>query len=742
MTFMSAKNYLRILRGGILLSLFFVLFLFSDLLFPYISSKQLPFNILMEVLLVIYLVFIWRYKSYRPKLNLITYGLIAYFLVILISAFSGVDFNLSFWGDVERMLGFFHIFHFLIFFFILITSFREWRHYRLLFQTSILVASIVSLIGLLGSPPHSTIGNTTYVSGYLIFNLFFAAILFFRSQVKWRYLYIIPVIIMLLEFKNMRTSGAIIGLAIGLFVSMVLIGFFHYKKKVKYLFLSLALVSLLVVGFIFSQQEATWFQNSFLKNLTGQKATFQTRLLSWESAWKDFGNHPLLGTGFGNYAIIFDRHFDPIFFNYDKNETYFDRAHNNLIDIASTTGVLGLLAYLSIFVFVFIYIVKLWRQNGKLINISEMKGRKNLELVLLVGLLLAYFIQNLAVFDSFVTYIGLMMTLGMIYWLFEEERYVNIDKTIVTSYLNSNRQIIAVLVIFVIVYLFTIQFNLKTWRMLEGTIIGYSQVTKGNIVKGFDTFEETLINSPMERDARASIINLVSSNPVILSTLEYEDSLEKFDYLEGLALKNLSYNEKDSLVLLQTSQLYDLGSRIFYENNDLKDKYSDKSLEYANRAVESSPGRIPVYFSKAQALLLQGNEDEAVNTLEYAKNLNLNYSDTYCRLAQVYLQVEDQEKALENIKICIDEGAVNKIGGVNSLISAASFLSELEDFDRAVVVLERLVQIYDSDPNMWMNLAKLYMLTEADVSKIRAAANQAVILDPSYISQAEELFED
>jgi FtsH-binding integral membrane protein len=127
---MSPKTYLRILQGGIALSLLAILFVFKELLFPYITSKQLPFNIIMEFLFVIWLVFIMRYPKYRPKKNLITYGLIAYFLAILASCVVSVDFNLSFWGDAERMLGFFHLAHFLVFYLVIITAFRNWKDWQ------------------------------------------------------------------------------------------------------------------------------------------------------------------------------------------------------------------------------------------------------------------------------------------------------------------------------------------------------------------------------------------------------------------------------------------------------------------------------------------------------------------------------------------------------------------------------------------------------------------------------------
>jgi len=175
---MSSKFYLRLLQIGVIVSLFFVLLVSPKVLFPFIVSKQIPFNILMEFLLVFWLLFIWRYPAYRPKPNLLVYSLIAYLVVILISTFTGVDFNLSFWGDAERMLGFFHIFHFLILFIIIITVFKEKKEWQALFLSSVVAATIISLIGLFGANSYSRIGNTAYVSGYLIFNLFFAAYYF------------------------------------------------------------------------------------------------------------------------------------------------------------------------------------------------------------------------------------------------------------------------------------------------------------------------------------------------------------------------------------------------------------------------------------------------------------------------------------------------------------------------------------------------------------------------------------
>jgi O-antigen ligase len=360
---MTSKFYLRLLQIGAIASLLTVFLVFSGLLFPYITSKQLTFNILTEFLVVFWLIFIWKFPSYRPKRSFITWGIVAFLLAITWSCFSSVDPLLSFWGDAERMLGVFHIIHFFFLYLILITVFRTQKDWQILLGSSVVIATIVSLIGLAGSP-YSTIGNTAYVSGYIIFNIYFAALLFYRAKGQnWRWSLLIPVLIMLLEFSKTRTSGAIIGLGISVLFVIFLIGVLHQNKKIKIAAWSALAVSILILAFIFSQQEAAWFQNSFLKNLTSKKNTFQTRLVSWEAAAKDFHNHPWFGVGFGNYADIFDRHFNARFYEYSRGDTYFDRAHNNLIDIASTTGLVGLIAYLSIFIAVAFYLFRIIKKD-------------------------------------------------------------------------------------------------------------------------------------------------------------------------------------------------------------------------------------------------------------------------------------------------------------------------------------------------------------------------------------------
>ncbi len=742
---MSAKTYLRILQGGLIASLLIVFFVFRDLLFPYITSKQLSFNILMEFLLVIWVVFVMRFPEYRPKKNLIIYGLMAYFIAIIASCIISVDPILSFWGDSERMLGFFHILHFFIFYLILVTVFRSWKEWRALFLASIIIAPIVALIGLFGEVPYSTIGNTAYVSGYLIFNIFFCAILFFRSEYKgWRWLYAIPVVIMLFEFWHCHTSGAIIGLAVSILLAVFLLGLFHKNKTLRRSSLIVFVLAVAGVIIIFSQSDKAWFQNSFLKNLTAQKVTFQTRLISWKGAAADFKNHPFFGTGFGNYAIIFDKHFDSKFLSYTRTETYFDRAHNNIIDITSTTGLFGLVTYLSIFVAALYYLWKKFKANGRRAGLDDEAGRQNLEIIVIVALLAAYFIQNLAVFDSFVTYIGLMMILGFIYWLYfgEESSLAGDEPSKRRLVMNRDWEWVVLILLIIGAYIFTSQYNLKPWRMFKGVISGYSYIAQGELTSGVAKYRQALTGTPLDRDGRGTLINLVTMNPDLLNTVSAAEAQDALEYTISLAQKNVDESPLDSLTQMQMAQILDTAARYYREDLTKFNYYSALALQAIEKSIEASPGRATIYLVKAQMLLARATNDpvvqkEAIETVNYAISLNPEYPEGYCRLAQFYLFLKSQPNSgitendmNEPMTKCAELDGIKDINSGQLLAQAINYFAGKSDYPNALKAAEQLASLYNTDAQIWFNLAKLYTIS-GDTVKAGEAAAKAISLDSS-----------
>jgi len=707
---MTSKFYLRILQVGAIASLLIVFFVFSDLLFPYITSKQLSFNVLTEFLLLIWGIFIWKFPTYRPKKSLITWGIIAFLGAILLSCFVSVDINTSFWGDAERMLGVFHIIHFFFLYLILITVFRTYKDWQVLFIASVLIATAVSLKGLFGTAA-STVGNTAYVSGYIIFNLYFSALLFFRAKKEsWRWLLLIPVIIMLFEFANTHTSGAIIGLGISVLLIIFLIGVLHQSKKIKIAAWGALVIAIASLILIFSQQNTVWFQNSFLKNLTSQKTTFQTRLISWQAAAKDFHNHPWLGVGFGNYAIIFDRYFDAHFYDYSRSDTYFDRAHNNLIDITSTSGLIGLLAYLSIFVAVFIYIVRIIK-----------KDKSNFEPLLLFGLFTAYFIQNLAVFDSFVTYIGLMISLAYIYFLINPE----------TDEKETEKNIpeFTVLIIGgILVLILTNYFNFRPWQTFQGVIKGYSALSQAQAAEGIAFYKEAFKNNtPLDRDGKTTLINLVIGNPQMILKLPAEQGKEMIDYVIYLAQDNLSNNPQDSLMQLQLAQIESIAASLTLKDQTALDAYYNAALNAVNASIGASPERIPVYFMKANILMAKGKYDEAIATVNSAVEFNREFPDTYCQLYRLYQAKKDEKNSWINGDKCVDLKGAENLGMTQNFLILLDHYFKSGDWTRSLILAKQLVAYQPKNEQAWQFLAEVYKKS-GDTASYNAAMFQASLV--------------
>lgn len=715
---MNARAYQLILQVSLFLSLGVVFLLFPGFLFPYISSKQFTFNILMELLFPIFLILVWKFPSYRPPRSLLSLGLLLFLLFILISAFTGVDFNLSFWGNIERSLGFFHIFHFFLFYLYLITAFREAKDWYWFLSASVFVATVQSVL-VLFVDRIATIGNTAYISAYLIFNFYFALILIARSHWTKRWPFYIALIFILLAFIKANTSGAIIALFISLLFLLILLGLLAHKQKIRRISLVVFICLFLSSVFVFSQYNQTWFkENRVLRNLSVHKDTFQTRKLSWEGAMKDFSKHPWLGTGFGNYAIIFDRQFNPEFLNYSPHETYFDRAHNNIIDILSTMGILGLLAYLSIFVFALRdYLSGLRAENWRLLPGKE--GLRARELILLSALFVAYFVQNLAVFDSLVTYMGLMMALAYLVFLTRAKTLeLNIEEA---SNFSLKKEILILASSFILILIILFNFNIRPLKMSTQVIEAYSHVLSGQVPEGFSLAQKALSHdTPLDRDGRKVFISLIIRRPTLLTHLPASEVESSLEYLLNLSEKNLSYNPQDSLMQTQMAQLYDIASRYHHQDPDRFRHYSDLALLSAEKALAASPKRVPVYFVLAQIQANRGDLEGAENSFLEAYRLNPAHIETHCQLANYYFLIQDN-RYQNYTDYCLSGESKNLVPGL--LSSLAQIYEEEESLAELLIVYRTMVDKGVLDPMLYINLAKI----ELEMGNVLEAIQAAVL---------------
>jgi len=410
----SEKILLAIIKIGIFLLLFAPLIVSRHFFFPFVSPKGFYIMALSEIIVAAFLILILLFPKYRPSFNLVILSIALFIFALFLSTIFSLSFSKSFFSNYERMTGFLLYLHLfgLIFAVVSVLEKKDWVR---IFFTSILIATVVSLLELINrvlgegslsivSRGGSTLGNSSFFGTYLLFNIFFAlyliALFYKRKKV------FIPVLAVFLFLSiSLFLSGA--RAASYSFCGSLLLIFLFYisfcwpNPKIKFLGKIALFVTLfaIIFGIILLCIPKSIAQNQLAK------MTSWARPLVWEIALKGIKERPLLGWGIQNFDLVFARYFNPCFFLKEcGGEIWFDKAHNIIFDILIEAGILGLLSYLLIYLF---SCGVLWQQYFHL-------KRNFWKASIFTSLLVAYFLQNLTVFDTPTSLLYFFLTLGFI----------------------------------------------------------------------------------------------------------------------------------------------------------------------------------------------------------------------------------------------------------------------------------------------------------------------------------------
>jgi uncharacterized membrane protein len=86
------------------------------------------------------------YQEFRPRMTIVNGAVIAFILSFAISTFTGVDPYHSFWDNHERMLGLFTIAHYVAYFFVASSVFKNWTEWKTALRWFLAAGSIVMVL--------------------------------------------------------------------------------------------------------------------------------------------------------------------------------------------------------------------------------------------------------------------------------------------------------------------------------------------------------------------------------------------------------------------------------------------------------------------------------------------------------------------------------------------------------------------------------------------------------------------
>lgn len=204
----------------------------------------------------------------------------------------------------------------------------------------------------------STLGWPLWLAPYLTLMAGAALALYFRTEVRWeRALWLAAMAIMAAAWLYTYSRGPMLAAL----VTVPVVLFLAHRRlgSVKPLLAPLAVVAVAVLAaHLASPQSMDIFGRFGNANLAptleevpeGGDVSVTTRLLMWRDTIPVILERPLLGHGSDSFAKPFERHEGEDLRAFFPNGETIDKAHNEFLQVAATTGLLGLAAYLWVFV--------------------------------------------------------------------------------------------------------------------------------------------------------------------------------------------------------------------------------------------------------------------------------------------------------------------------------------------------------------------------------------------------------
>jgi len=692
-------------------------------------------------MLLLYLLLVWRERSYLPRRDKFFRAFLAFALAYTIATFASVNVYQSFWGTLERMGGAYSFWHYFIFYIILTSVLRTKEEWMTFLKITVGVGVLSAFYGFfqrtdiawfIGSGGRSrifgTIGNPALFAGYQILNVFLALVLGFGAtkKIERNLLFVFAGIMSLAVFMT-AVRGSLLGLSIGLLVFAGLYFTQTHSKQARKVFIGLASIAIVFIGFAFTFKNTSFVQDSsYLRRVTDfslSNYTVQTRFWAWQAGLKGWSEGPktiLVGWGPENFNVPFSKYFNPKFFNGPGSETLFDRAHNMFVETLVTTGLIGLLAYLSIFVVIF---RSLWKLKDK----SEYR----IPAIGFIAMTVAYIIHNAFIFDTSTNFLVFFSALGFMAWMNRPEP-VRIE-----SMRNPISQSVVIIVGFaltigagVLIYRTNIETAIANYATTRGIIASWNSDFNGAVVK---YKEATSYNVPGRYEYRnrftQSLIDYSSASGVDMTASNVQAAFKEVIALEE---KNTAENPNDYLPELYLSRL-----NIILGKSDPKSPYNDEALKHSLKALTYSETFVRTYYEVGQGYLNKKDYPNAQIAFQKAVDLNPDVGISWWYLGVVEMQAGQVDKALVAMAMAIKKGyGLSE----NDYLNLASIYVKNNDFQNLVAIYENLVKLKPTNAQYMASLAVVY----AKVGRIDDAVAQARLaaqVDVNFTPEAKRFVE-
>ncbi|OGY94211.1 MAG: hypothetical protein A2406_01905 [Candidatus Komeilibacteria bacterium RIFOXYC1_FULL_37_11] len=634
----------------------------GDFLYSFWSNyERMDGLVTLYYIIALFLVILGIYRHQKSWLNLLRLSVWAAFIMGIIALAQHWDINIlleSSGGDrVTGTLGnatYLAVYSLFNLFFALYLLFKYKNHRPKLELWAFYILDIFLIISEIVNPGRGFLGgifsDVRLVLLFIIPQVFINLQYYFYNigqtiRYSWPAYFILIILLNFIALFNTQTRGVLVGLFIAGVVVAIFLLFSHYvSKKVKYFIVVGLTLFILFTGSIFVFKDSDFIQNNStlrrVANISITDATTETRLLTWQLSLRGFTERPILGWGVENFYLVFNKYFPNQIFKDAGSRVWFDRPHNVFLQYLVDGGILGLLAYLAIFIFALRNFWKHYKKTHDPVTIS-----------IFGGLLIAYLVQNFFVFDSLNSYILLVVFLAVSIFLagdFETNK-----KWLTSKYLA--------IPLALLVLIFGFYLNIPQLQTNRQFITRYTDLQK-DIAQGqyrradLDKLLVVIDQQYLGKFELAQVYSEFVPNLVRAQILSPIETKYFIDTAEEKMLQNIKAQPKNV-------RHHSFLTNLYFNAAMLDPVYAQKGIDLIeNQALVLSPTRVQLYYGLGQFYINLGENEQAMANFIKAKGLAPRVFDSYYNLIMASLAMEDLdlanayfEEMKQNVSVIIKE---------------------------------------------------------------------------------------
>lgn len=684
------KDILRlVVFGGLFIIPFLTLVVTDNLFFPYITGKNFAFRIIVEGLLASWFILALLDVRYRPKFSYILATFTMFMGVMLLATIFAQHSQTAWWSNYERMEGYIGLLHIFGYFIVLGSVMTEKKHWWWFFHITVVVATVVALLGLsqLASATHSgirvdaTLGNSTYMAIYMLFHLGFLAYLFIQTKKPLpRIIYTLLAVLFVFILIQTGTRGTALGLVASVVTAVGYISLFGSKEPALRRYASGAILLLIILGVGFVGLRKTDFvqDNSNLARIANinLKKDLAIRSIIWQMAGEGVKERPILGWGMGNYNYIFNQQYDPRLY---AQEQWFDRVHNIIFDWLVAGGILGFLAYVSLFLSLLYYLfIRPYFYNDQTFSVTES--------AILIGLVVGYVTHNLVVFDNIVSYIFFATVIAYIHS--KVAHSISAIQTYKISPLVVTQVVLPITLVGLMVVIYLI--NVPAILAARDIIDALQETT--DLDKRYTIFTTALTRGSF---AQQEIVEQFVQQAILMTkntTLSQELKIKYLTRAEQEIQKQITVKPNDARLYVFAASFYRTTGQ------------TEKATVALASARSLSPRKQSIILQQGVNQLTIGNNEAARDFFAEAFTLNEEFTDA----REYYVATLFLTGATSTAHTLIAEAGddfVERLAQNDFLISAVNSSGDQEFI---IELLKRRVVKQPTNIQAWTNLAILY----------------------------------